>query len=92
MTTNTEPNFAKNFRAARLRAGVSQGAVARVAGLDVRTVSRVESGESLPRIDTADALALAVGSSLDELLERGNETRRAGATSPNEASPADKGV
>ena len=33
-------------------------------------VFRIEAGENLPRLYTADALARAVGSTLDELLER----------------------
>ena len=64
-------NFGENLRAARLKTGFSQARVARNAGLDVRTVLRIEAGENIPRIDTANALALAVGSTLEELLEQG---------------------
>ena len=69
-TTQTSSPFAANLRSARLAAGLSCAAVARAAGLDTKTVFRIEAGENLPRLYTADALARAVGSTLDELLER----------------------
>ena len=68
-TDETDRRFARNLRNARERSGLSLAQVARTACLDARTVWRIERGENSPRIDTANSLAIAVGSTLQELLE-----------------------
>lgn len=88
MTTRTNDTFAIRLRLARQRAGLSQAAVARAAGVDVKTVVRVEMGATQPRIDTADALCEAVGSSFGELMAK---TSRAGKTSGKGAGAASSG-
>jgi transcriptional regulator with XRE-family HTH domain len=52
------------LREARRRAGLSQRALARRVGVPQPTVARIESGATVPRVDTLDRLLAACGSSL----------------------------
>jgi transcriptional regulator with XRE-family HTH domain len=60
-----------NVRDHRLRLGLSQEDLATRAGVDAKTIHRIEAGESVPRPSTlrrlADALALE-GADRDRLL------------------------
>lgn len=43
------------------RAGLTQYAIAKAAGMPQSQVKRVASGESIPTLDTAERIALAIG-------------------------------
>jgi transcriptional regulator with XRE-family HTH domain len=62
-------------RLKRLRqaAGLSQPQLANRAGIPVGTIRSLEQERRVPRLDTASALADAIGCSLDELAGRGGE-------------------
>ncbi len=52
----------------RTAAGLTQRQLAKLAGISGGMLCHVELGKSLPRIDVAQALALALGCSLDHLV------------------------
>ena len=56
LTFDTTP-----LAAARRRLGLSQEAVAEAAGVSVRTVQHVESGDHKPRVDNLAAIAGVLG-------------------------------
>ena len=56
------------LRQARLAAGLSQSALASVAGLSRQTVGAVEAGHTRPSVDAALALAMALGQPVEELF------------------------
>ena len=49
---------------ARRRAGLGQTELARLAGIPLRTLTRIEAGEAVPRIDTVERLLLGCGRTL----------------------------
>ena len=49
------------LRSARRRAGLSQRALARAAAVPQPVIARLESGASVPRVDTFDRLIAACG-------------------------------
>jgi transcriptional regulator with XRE-family HTH domain len=49
--------FARNLRAARVAAGMTQEALALATGLDIGNISRYEAGEREPRISMVAKLA-----------------------------------
>lgn len=53
----------------RTRGGFSQEQLAEISGLSLRTIQRVEKGESVPRGDTLSRLAKALQSSPDEIID-----------------------
>jgi transcriptional regulator with XRE-family HTH domain len=55
---------ARLLREARRRAGLGQTELARRAGVPVRTLTRIECGEVVPRLDTLERLLLACGRTL----------------------------
>ena len=57
-------NGARLVRTTRLRAGLSQRALAARAGVPQSTVGRIETGRLIPRIDTVDRLLRAAGATL----------------------------
>lgn len=56
---------AGTLRDARRRAGLTQRALARHAGVPQPTVARIESGAVVPRVDTLDRLLAECGVALD---------------------------
>jgi transcriptional regulator with XRE-family HTH domain len=58
----------RNVKAARLRSGLTQSALAEALGLETVTVSRIETGAQLPSIDRLDDIARYLNSSLPLLL------------------------
>jgi transcriptional regulator with XRE-family HTH domain len=52
---------------ARQQKGLTQEELANQAGLSIRTVQRIESGESIPRSFTLKAIAAALGQSYEQL-------------------------
>lgn len=65
---NTE-TIANNVKQQRLRKGFSQEALAEKTGLNLRTLQRIEKGETIPRGDTLQRLAKALETSPDELID-----------------------
>jgi transcriptional regulator with XRE-family HTH domain len=57
-------NAAEMLRDARRRAGFTQRALARAAGVPQPTVARIESGAVAPRVDTLERLLAACGRTL----------------------------
>lgn len=53
-------SFGRVFKAKRLRAGLTQGQVAKAARVRVETVSRIESGKGNPTVGTLHRLMKAV--------------------------------
>ena len=64
------------LRAMRLRQGTTQAEVARAGRIDQRTVSRWESGESLPSAEALHAALFALGASPEEALALMSVERR----------------
>ena len=56
------------FRLARLSRGLSQGALADVAGVTRQSISGIESGRWSPSLEVALALASALGTSVEDLF------------------------
>jgi uncharacterized Tic20 family protein len=56
------------IKALRIRNGLSQEQLASIAQINLRTVQRIEAGESEPRGDTFKRLASALNVTLDELI------------------------
>ncbi|MBL7131975.1 MAG: helix-turn-helix transcriptional regulator [Candidatus Omnitrophica bacterium] len=62
--------LAKNIRRIRLRKGLSQEKLARLAEIALNTLAKIESGRSKePTIGTITRVARALGVSLDELVK-----------------------
>ncbi|BDD08223.1 hypothetical protein FUAX_06550 [Fulvitalea axinellae] len=64
-----ETELSRKIKNLRLRKGYSQEELAEHAGLSLRTVQRIENGETEPRGDTLKRLAQALGIGPDELLD-----------------------
>lgn len=61
-------NFATRLRALRAKAKLSQSQLARKAGFSVRTLQKLEQGQSArPTLATAQALASALGVTVERL-------------------------
>ncbi|WP_183342692.1 helix-turn-helix domain-containing protein [Conexibacter arvalis] len=58
----------RNLRAARDRAGLSQGKVSQQSGVDQAQVNRIENGKTHVRTDTLIRLARALRTTPSELL------------------------
>lgn len=61
--------FGENLRRARRRAGLSQEALGRGAGLHRTEIGFLEQGQRRPRIDTLVKLACSLDGPVDELLD-----------------------
>ncbi len=59
----------RNVKKLRLKKGLSQEALAEKAGISLRTLQRIEKGETTPRGDTLQRLAMALETSPDELID-----------------------
>jgi transcriptional regulator with XRE-family HTH domain len=69
MTTRTQDGeVGGRILAGRLRRGLSQGTVSRLAGIHPSYLSRIETGKVHPTVRTAVRIATALQLSLDELL------------------------
>jgi len=62
-------DLAKKIKALRTRKGFSQDELAETAQINLRTVQRIESGETEPRGDTLKRLATALNVTADELID-----------------------
>jgi transcriptional regulator with XRE-family HTH domain len=56
---------ARMLRSARLRAGLSQRALAERSGIPQPSIARMEAGQTVPRVDTLQRLLRATGHELD---------------------------
>jgi transcriptional regulator with XRE-family HTH domain len=63
--------FAERIRAARVAAGLSQGALAELAGMTQGNVSRLESGRHHVSEGTLELIASALGLTMAELVSWG---------------------
>ena len=61
--------FAKNMRLRRMIAGYSQRQLCEMAGVSIGAISAYESGKKCPPLSSAYALADALGTTLDGMLE-----------------------
>lgn len=61
--------FARNLRAAREKAGLSQEALAERAGMHRNAVALLETGKRDPRVSTVAKLAKALGVPASDLLK-----------------------
>ncbi|HLN04853.1 MAG TPA: substrate-binding domain-containing protein [Acidimicrobiales bacterium] len=62
------PRVDDRLRLARLARGLSQGALADMAGVTRQSISGIESGRWSPSLDVALALAAALGASIEDLF------------------------
>jgi transcriptional regulator with XRE-family HTH domain len=62
-------NLASKIKALRKRKGFSQEQLAEVSTLSLRTVQRIEKGETIPHGDSLRKLTLALGVNPDDILE-----------------------
>jgi transcriptional regulator with XRE-family HTH domain len=62
-------NPAAQIREAREAAGLTQAELAEKANTTQGTISRIENGEIVPRLDTLQRIADALGTSTSALLE-----------------------
>jgi transcriptional regulator with XRE-family HTH domain len=68
--------FARSFRKARLKKGLSQEAVAELARVHPTYVSRIETGTFTPTLGMAFRLSQAVGRSFSSLVREAEESRQ----------------
>uniref|UniRef100_UPI0032173F66 helix-turn-helix domain-containing protein n=1 Tax=uncultured Draconibacterium sp. TaxID=1573823 RepID=UPI0032173F66 len=61
--------LAKRIKELRIRKGLSQEELAEITGLSLRTVQRIENGESEPRGDSLRRLSVAFDVSPDEIVD-----------------------
>jgi transcriptional regulator with XRE-family HTH domain len=60
--------FGENFRAARIRAGLSQTDVAAISGIAQQSISQIEAGQHNLTLKTMDKLARVVSRDVTQLL------------------------
>lgn len=72
-TRQVADSFGSRLRSARLAAALTQEAVARAVGCNLRQVQRWEDGSSEPRGSQIAALALALGVSVADLFPDSQE-------------------
>jgi len=94
MSTETDEYFGALLRRYRLKAGLTQEALAERAGVSVRNVQNLERGENRPLPDTARRLAAALGLEATEhtRLLTGAPPRRRTATSLGAPTPVSSGA
>ncbi|RZS99142.1 helix-turn-helix domain-containing protein [Aquimarina brevivitae] len=64
-----QDNLANRIKELRVRHGYSQESLANETNLGLRTIQRIENGESVPRGDTLQKISKALKTSPDELLD-----------------------
>ena len=62
-------NLAERVKELRNRKGMSQELLAEASGLSLRTIQRIENDETVPRGDTLKRLAVALGTSPDDIID-----------------------
>lgn len=66
--TKTQENISKKVKELRESAGWSQIELASRAGIDRKTVNRIENGHFMPSVETLVALGKALGISTDSII------------------------
>jgi transcriptional regulator with XRE-family HTH domain len=74
----TFPDIGRRLCAARVRRGLSQGTVARMAGIGSSYLSRIENGRIQPSFRTVVRVQRAINADLDELAGPEPDRRRRG--------------
>ncbi len=74
--SNDKPAIAARILDRREALDLSQEKVARLAGISLQQMGRIERGVSDPKLSTAKAIADALNLTLDELLDGSGVTRR----------------
>lgn len=70
MSASKKSTIANNIKKYRLKLGISQDRLSKMADVTYNTIIKVESGGSQnPTIDTLSKIAKALGVSVDELLK-----------------------
>jgi transcriptional regulator with XRE-family HTH domain len=83
MAIKTE-SYGKNYRRARLRAGLTQVQVAEALGIDQRVVSNHETDASEPSNSLLKRMAILYRTSTDELLEMPSDGDGASLDAPGD--------
>jgi transcriptional regulator with XRE-family HTH domain len=79
------------LRTVRRRAGMSQRALAERAGVPQSSIARVESGATVPRVDTLQRLLEATGHQLEALGRIGDGIDRTQIRAMLALTPAERG-
>jgi predicted ATPase/class 3 adenylate cyclase len=88
MVTDERPAFGEMLRRARVAAGLSQEELAERAGLSARGISDLERGaRRVPRRDTVELLAAALGLAPEERARLAAAIRRPSGAAPGPGSP-----
>jgi len=69
IVNETQRNVAENLLALREAASLTQLQLSELAGIDRKTINRIENGHFSPSVDTLTRLALALNTSVSELLD-----------------------
>jgi putative transcriptional regulator len=67
---------ANSLRKIRIEAGLSQEALAQRAGIDRKTINRIENGHFSPTLDTITRLSLVLKIAPSNLLGSGRSTKK----------------
>ena len=68
VVAETQRIVAENLLALREAASLTQLQLSELAGIDRKTINRIENGHFSPSVDTLTRLALALNTSVSELL------------------------
>jgi transcriptional regulator with XRE-family HTH domain len=69
VVAETQRIVAENLLALREAASLTQLQLSELAGVDRKTINRIEKGHFSPSVDTLTRLALALNTSVSELLD-----------------------
>jgi putative transcriptional regulator len=69
VVAETQRIVAENLLALREAASLTQLQLSELAGVDRKTINRIENGHFSPSVDTLTRLALALNTSVSELLD-----------------------
>lgn len=56
------------MKTSRVKAELSQGALAELAGIDRKTINRIENGHFSPSVDTMTRVALVLGKKIPQFI------------------------
>lgn len=63
--------IAKNIKKYRVKLGISQDKLSKLAGITLHTITKIESGATPdPRIETVKKIADALGVGIDDLMKK----------------------
>lgn len=67
-TKQSRENLSEWLRSNRVKEGITQGALAELAGVDRKTINRIENGHFSPSVDTMTRLAVVLGKKIPQLV------------------------